>query len=118
VLPILRRLPRRLDRLADAVEHGRRNVTVRLLADRRDRRPVTRPVHQGLLTVLGAVAGVMAVLFLCMPEGLQVTPTPSGCSRCPGTDCPSSPSSWSCGPWSSSSGRTARENRQGAGVRD
>jgi ubiquinone biosynthesis protein len=41
LLPVLRRLPRRVDRIADAVEHGRLTVSVRLFADDRDRRVVT-----------------------------------------------------------------------------
>ena len=73
LLPVLRRLPRRVDRIADAVEHGRLSVNVRLFADSRDRRVVTDLLHQALLTVLGAAAGVMAVLLLANPGGPQVT---------------------------------------------
>ncbi|MFW3171974.1 ABC1 kinase family protein [Geodermatophilus sp. CPCC 206100] len=73
LLPMLRRLPRRVDRIADAVEHGRLTVHVRLLADSRDRRVVTGLVHLTLSAVLGGVAGLMAVLFLGMPGGPQVT---------------------------------------------
>ncbi|MDQ3628735.1 MAG: AarF/UbiB family protein [Actinomycetota bacterium] len=73
LLPVLRRLPRRIDRIADAVEHGRLNLNVRLLADSRDRRVITDLLHQALLTVLGAAAGVMAVLLLDNPGGPQVT---------------------------------------------
>ena len=39
--PILRRLPRRLERITNAAEHGRFAVNVRLLADERDRATVT-----------------------------------------------------------------------------
>ena len=73
LLPLLRRLPRRVDRIADALEHGRLTVNVRLFGDRRDRGVLTGLVHQALLTVLGAVAGLMAVLFLGMPAGPRVT---------------------------------------------
>ncbi|SOD98280.1 ABC1 kinase family protein [Blastococcus haudaquaticus] len=73
LLPILRRLPRRLDRVADAVEHGRLGVNVRLFADSRDRRWITGLVHQVLLTVIGATAGVMAVLLLDTRDGPLVT---------------------------------------------
>jgi ubiquinone biosynthesis protein len=75
LLPLLRRLPRRVDRIADAVEHGRLAVNVRLFADARDRRLVTGLVHLTLTAVLGAVAGVMAVLFLALSGGPQVTDT-------------------------------------------
>ena len=73
LLPVLRRLPRRVDRIADAVEHGRLSVNVRLFADSRDRRVITDLLHQALLTVLGAAAGVMAVLLLGIRDGPQVT---------------------------------------------
>ncbi|WP_138757486.1 hypothetical protein [Modestobacter altitudinis] len=73
LLPMLQRLPRRLDRIADAVEQGRVNLNVRLLADGQDRRFLTRLVHLSLTAVIGAVAGVMGVLFLGMRDGPQVT---------------------------------------------
>lgn len=76
LLPLLRRLPRRIDRIADAVEHGRLSVNVRLFADSRDRQVVTDLLHQALLTVLGAAAGVMAVLLRRW-----------SCTRCSGTAC-------------------------------
>ncbi|MEV1172948.1 AarF/UbiB family protein [Nonomuraea sp. NPDC049784] len=64
LLPMLRRLPRRVERIASAAEHGRFTMNVRLLADDRDRGYVTGLLHQVLLTVLGATAGVMAVILL------------------------------------------------------
>ncbi|MFI6632897.1 ABC1 kinase family protein [Nonomuraea fuscirosea] len=64
LVPMLRRLPRRVERIASAAEHGRFSVNVRLLADERDRRYVTGLLHQVLLTVLGATAGLMAVILL------------------------------------------------------
>ncbi|MEU0096815.1 AarF/UbiB family protein [Kribbella sp. NPDC006257] len=73
LLPMLRRLPRRIDRIAAAAESGRLSVNVRLLADDRDRRHLTALLHQALLTVLGATAGLMAVLLLGTPGGPQVT---------------------------------------------
>lgn len=73
LLPMLRRLPRRIDRIAAAAESGRLSVNVRLLADERDRRHLTGLLHQALLTVLGATAGLMAVLLLGTPGGPQVT---------------------------------------------
>jgi ubiquinone biosynthesis protein len=102
LLPVLRRLPRRVDRIADAVEHGRVTVTVRLFADGRDRRIVTEWVHLGLTTALCAAAGLMAVLFC-------------GCSRCSATGSSSSPSSWRSGSSSWSSGGTAPDGRCPAG---
>lgn len=72
--PTLRQLPRRVDRVLDAAEQGRLRVNVRLLADARDRRFVTGALHQLLLTVLCATAGVMAVLLLDTRGGPSVTP--------------------------------------------
>ncbi len=73
LVPVLRRLPRRLDRLADAAEHGRISVGVRLLADRRDRELLTSLWHQGLQTVLAATAGIMAALLFSVGPGPAVT---------------------------------------------
>jgi ubiquinone biosynthesis protein len=75
LVPLLRRLPRRVDRIADAVEHGRLTIGVRLFADARDRRLVTGLVHLTLTALLGAVAGIMAVLFLGMTGGPQLNDT-------------------------------------------
>ncbi|MBO4273785.1 ABC1 kinase family protein [Microbispora triticiradicis] len=72
LLPMLRRLPRRVERIASAAEHGRFTLNVRLLADDRDRSYVTGLLHQVLLTVLGATAGVMAVILLGTDGGPQV----------------------------------------------
>jgi ubiquinone biosynthesis protein len=74
VLPMLRRLPRRVDRITSAVEQGRLGVNVRLFADDRDRRFVTGLLHQVMLTGLGATAGIMAVLLLGGTGGPQVVP--------------------------------------------
>jgi ubiquinone biosynthesis protein len=73
LLPMLRRLPRRLERIASAAEHGRLSVHVRLWADDRDRRHVTGMLHQVLLTILAATAGIMAVLLLGTGGGPTVT---------------------------------------------
>ncbi|QOR72891.1 phosphotransferase [Ruania alkalisoli] len=72
-LPVLRRLPRRLDRIADAAEHGRLQVNARLLAHPEDRRFVTRLWHQALLTILAATAGLMATVLYLVAPGPMVT---------------------------------------------
>ncbi|WP_436499445.1 ABC1 kinase family protein [Actinokineospora sp. HUAS TT18] len=69
LLPVLRRLPRRLDRIGGAVEEGRLSVNVRLFADERDRTLVTGMLHQVLLAFVGATAGIMAVLLLGSTTG-------------------------------------------------
>jgi ubiquinone biosynthesis protein len=72
VLPMLRRLPRRIDRITGAMEQGRLSMSMRLFADERDRSFLTGLLHQVMLTVLGATAGVMAVLLLGSSSGPQV----------------------------------------------
>jgi ubiquinone biosynthesis protein len=73
LLPILRRLPRHIDRISASLETGRLAVNVRLLADDRDRGYLTALVHQILLAFLTATSGVMAVLMLGLHGGPQVT---------------------------------------------
>lgn len=64
ILPILRRLPRRIDRISSALETGRLSVNVRLLADERDRKVLIGMLHQILLVFIGGITGVMAVMLL------------------------------------------------------
>ncbi|HZE48443.1 MAG TPA: AarF/UbiB family protein, partial [Jatrophihabitantaceae bacterium] len=75
LLPMLRRLPRRVDRIASALEHGRLGLRVRLLADEADRRVVTGLLHQVLLTALASTTGIMAVLMLGLNGGPRLTDT-------------------------------------------
>jgi ubiquinone biosynthesis protein len=77
LLPMLRRLPRRVERIASAAENGRLSVQVRLFADQRDRRHLTGLLHQVLLTILASTAGIMAVLLLGTGGGPAVTATVS-----------------------------------------
>ncbi|GAA3844534.1 AarF/UbiB family protein [Saccharothrix violaceirubra] len=74
VLPMLRRLPRRAERISSALEQGRLSMGVRLFADERDRGFVTGLLHQVMLTVLGATAGLMAALLLNTTGGPRVGP--------------------------------------------
>jgi ubiquinone biosynthesis protein len=63
----VRRLPRRVDRITEAVEAGKLTVNIRLLADRRDRQTVSGMIRRVLLVLLGAGAGVLAVVYLATP---------------------------------------------------
>lgn len=72
LLPVLRRIPRRIDRITGALEQGRLSVNVRLFADERDRDVVTGLVHEMLLAFVGAATGVMAVLLLASTGGPRV----------------------------------------------
>jgi len=73
LVPMLRRLPRRLDRISASLEHGRLGLNVRLLADEGDRRYLTGLVHELALAFLAATLGVMSVLILGLHGGPRVT---------------------------------------------
>jgi ubiquinone biosynthesis protein len=73
ILPVLRRLPRRLDRITSALEHGQFAISVSLFAHERDRRHITSLVHQTLLAFLAAATGVIAAMLLANGGGPQVT---------------------------------------------
>ena len=72
--PILRRFPRRQERIADSAEHGRFAVGVRLLAGERERAAITGLVHQLVVAFLGATTGIMAVLLLGSDGGPMMAP--------------------------------------------
>jgi ubiquinone biosynthesis protein len=74
LLPMLRRLPRRIDRIAGALETGRLSHNVRFLADASDRRYLTGLLHQVLLAFLAAAAGIIAVMMIGLHGGPNVTP--------------------------------------------
>jgi ubiquinone biosynthesis protein len=73
LLPMLRRLPRRLDRITAAAEGGRLGLNVRLLADERERRLINGWLQQLVVTVLAATAGLMAVVLLAIKGGPVMT---------------------------------------------
>lgn len=75
VLPLLRRLPGRVDRISGALADGRLNVNVRLFADRRDRTLVTGLVNLAALAFLAGIFGVMAVMLLVSEAGPRITET-------------------------------------------
>ena len=77
LVPLLRRLPRRIDRIGGALEDGRLTLGVRLLADPSDRRYLTGLVHQALLAFLAAAAAITAVLMIGLHGGPTLTSTVS-----------------------------------------
>ena len=79
LVPVLRRLPRRVDRVTSALERGRLSLNVRLFADDRDRRVVTNLTNQVLLTFLGAASGIVAALLLGIPGGPKISTNVSLC---------------------------------------
>ncbi|MBC6447453.1 ABC1 kinase family protein [Actinokineospora xionganensis] len=73
LLPMVRRLPRRLDRITGALERGQLSMRIRLLSDDGDRRAVTTMLDQVITAFLGGTTGVMAVLLMGTEGGPVVT---------------------------------------------
>ncbi|WP_371671456.1 AarF/UbiB family protein [Streptomyces sp. NBC_00289] len=69
LMPVLRRLPRRLNRIGGALEEGRLGVNVRLLADARDRRVIGDLLSRVMLAMFGIFFGVLGVQLLGMDGG-------------------------------------------------
>jgi ubiquinone biosynthesis protein len=67
--PILRRLPTHLDRIATIIERRDLTARVSLFSEEADVRLVTRLANRAILTALGGITGVVAVLFLGMQGG-------------------------------------------------
>lgn len=61
LLPTLRRLPRRLDRITDQLHKGRFTVQARLFAHPEDRRLLRSVVWRAVMTLLAVVTGFMSV---------------------------------------------------------
>jgi ubiquinone biosynthesis protein len=75
LLPLLQRLPRRLDRITAALERGQLSVNVRLLADERDVRVVSRLVSRGVLAFIGVGLSIPSVLLLSLHGGPTLAST-------------------------------------------
>lgn len=75
ILPLIRRLPQRIDRLTGALVDGRLSLNIRLFADKRDRSLIQGLVNTIAVTVLAAAFGIMAAMLLISDGGPQVTPT-------------------------------------------
>ena len=64
LLPLLRRVPRRLDRISRSLGAQRVGINVRLLADERDTRVVMRIGDRAVAGLLSAAIGVVSALLL------------------------------------------------------
>jgi ubiquinone biosynthesis protein len=73
LLPMLRRLPRRIDMLTSDLESGRLSINMRLLAHPQDRTLLVSLVHETILTFLAGVTGIMATILLVNDGGPMVT---------------------------------------------
>ncbi len=75
LLPLIRKLPQRLDRFTGSLTDGRLSLNIRLFADKRDQTLVEGLVNTIAATVLAAAFGIMASMLLISVGGPQVTPT-------------------------------------------
>lgn len=74
-LPILRRLPRRLDQLAATMEDGRLAIRVSLFETEEERRFVSRVVGRSIFAFLGAAIGIMSVMLMSTSGGPVLAPS-------------------------------------------
>jgi ubiquinone biosynthesis protein len=64
LLPMLRKLPRRADKISAALAEGRFTANLRLFSDPRDVSVVTTLVDRAVLGLLGSALGVISVILL------------------------------------------------------
>jgi len=77
LLPLLRRLPRHVDRIARLVERGRLTSRVSLFSDDHDVRVITMLVNRIVLAFTGGVLGILSVVLLGMSGGPLLSGTTS-----------------------------------------
>ncbi|WP_198348060.1 AarF/ABC1/UbiB kinase family protein [Plantactinospora sp. KBS50] len=73
LVPLLRKIPRRLDRIGAAMERSEWGVNVRLLADERDSRVIRRIADRLVTALLSGTIGVVSALLLGVDDGVLVT---------------------------------------------
>ncbi len=74
MLPLLQRLPRRVDAIAAAMEEGRFSMNVSALSKERDVGIMRGLLQELLLTMLAAASGVMSVLLIRQDTGALLVP--------------------------------------------
>lgn len=75
VLPVLQRLPRRIDRITEDLEQGRFSVNIRTVANKTDRGFFTEIVKQLNTALLAGAATLGAILLITSSTGPMLTPT-------------------------------------------
>ena len=75
LLPLLHRLPRRISSITESFERGRSVVSVRVLADERDRSFVKSIVQQITTTLLAAACALGGIVLLVSDTGPYMLPT-------------------------------------------
>ena len=73
VLPMVRRLPRRIDKLTEQMEAGRMNVNVRTLGDSDEQQAVNSLLNRFLSALIACTAGIIAAVMLGESGGPSVT---------------------------------------------
>jgi len=75
LLPVLRRLPYQIDRLATQAQRGQLQARISLFAHERDQYVLTRLVNRAVLAFLGGTVGVLSAVLLVSPGGPTFTGT-------------------------------------------
>lgn len=73
MLPVLRRLPRHLDRIATMAERGELRTRVSLFSTERDVAVVSRWVNRTIVALVGASVGIVSVMLLGLSGGPVVS---------------------------------------------
>ncbi|WP_318208029.1 ABC1 kinase family protein [Streptomyces sp. SJL17-1] len=73
LIPLLRRIPRRVDRITADLERGVFTVNARMFADPADQRVLAGLLQQVLIAVLAATTGLMSVVLLASSGGPQIS---------------------------------------------
>jgi ubiquinone biosynthesis protein len=71
--PILRTLPKRIDRIAASMERDELGINVRLLADERDVRLLTRLIDRVILTAISAAIALTSAVLITVSGGATVS---------------------------------------------
>jgi len=72
LLPMLRKLPRRADKITAALAQGRFTTSLRLFSDPHDVSVITSLVNRAVLGLLGSALGVMSVILLLAPGSPRI----------------------------------------------
>ncbi len=75
LLPVVQRLPQRLNKITEDLEQGRLSLNIRPLADPRDRHFITALVQQVVVALLAAAATLGATILLTSDTGPLLTPS-------------------------------------------
>jgi len=75
ILPLLQRLPRRLDRITAALERSQFTANIRLFSDEHDARLISRMVSRVVLAFMGVGVAIASVLLLGLSGGPRITST-------------------------------------------